>query len=161
MSNAVPKKETRNAIIVACFGLAFAALCAWIQRSMISAGGDPRHAQCAATKERLDRLIESEVPMGCDRAQVQSWFDKHGVQHSYSADMTGDLKGNKTMPMLAGLRHRDLMGMERGLIEEGPMPGGPDADVFSLNGGRITIYFFFDKQGRMVGHLVDCFVYCL
>lgn len=124
--------------------------------SIIEHAMKAKFAEADEVKHRLNCLIESGVPAGGRRSQVRAWFDKHRVQHIYLADTTGDRRGDETMPMLAGLRDQDLSGMERGWIE-GP---GPDDEVGHLEGGRVTIYFFFDKGGKMVGHYVDCFVYC-
>ncbi len=143
------------ALIALIVGVGVLAVVAWI--CAIKSSNDGEIAKAAAVKQKLDCLIASEVPKGSKRSEVQTWFDKHRVQHSYFADTTGDGQGNKTMPMVAGLRDEDLSGMERGWID-GP---GPDDEVGCLEDGRITIYFFFDKSGRMVRHYVECFVYCL
>jgi hypothetical protein len=107
------------------------------------------------TVAKLERLIQLEVPRECDRATVEAWFDRHGIRQSWFEDTTGDMRGQQTMPQLAGLRSSDLSGMVRGDIV------GPAANVDWVFPGRISIYFFFDKQGRRVGHLVDLFVYML
>ena len=143
------------ALIVFIVGVPVLAVVAW--NWMIESSNDAQFAKADAVKQKLDCLIASEVPQGSKRSQVQTWFDKHRVKHEYFADTTGDRQGNKTMPMFAGLRDEDLSGMERGWID-GP---GPDDEVGCLEGGRITINFFFDKGGRMVGHYVECFVICL
>lgn len=114
-----------------------------------------RDSQRGWTKARLEDLIVAEVPGACDRTHVEAWFDKHGIEHLYFADTTGDQAGKNTMPMLAGLRDEDLSGMVRGRID------GPEANVGFGESGRISVYFFFDKQGKMVGHLVYVFVYSL
>lgn len=114
-----------------------------------------RDSQRGWTVARLEQLIAAEVPAGCDRLQAEAWFDRHGIEHSYFVDTTGDRSGNSTMPRLAGLRDEDLSGMVRGWIE------GPEANVGFGSSGRITIYFFFDKKGHCAGHLIDPFVYSL
>ncbi|HEY7309315.1 MAG TPA: hypothetical protein VH643_08170 [Gemmataceae bacterium] len=43
--------------------------------------------------------------------------------------------------------------MVRGTIDK------PEANVDLIFPGEISIYFFFDKQGRLAGHLVDPFVF--
>jgi hypothetical protein len=100
----------------------------------------------------LEELIAAEVPLGCNRQQAEAWFDQHGIEHDYCTDTTGDRAGDRTMPMLAGLRDQDLGGMVRGWI---PPTEAEDPNM------RITAYFFLDKQGRCVGHLVHPFVYSL
>jgi len=112
-------------------------------------------AQRGWTVARLEHLIEVEVPADCDREQAEVWFERHGIQHSYFTDTTGDRSGQRTMPMLANLRDEDLSGMVRGWIE------WPEANVGFRSSGRIQIYFFFDKEGRRIGHLVHPVVYSL
>jgi hypothetical protein len=106
------------------------------------------------TVSRLERKIKAEVPPGCGRAEVEAWLARQRIRRSYREYTTGDRRGDRTMPMLAGLDSKDLSGMVRGDIE--PSEG---ANVNWFFPGRITIYFFFDKQGRLVGRLVDPFVY--
>jgi hypothetical protein len=106
-----------------------------------------------AQVEKLERLIQEEVPPGCGRATSEMWFDRHAIRYSWIVDTTGDRYGNRTMPELVGLRCDDLGGMLRGEIY------GPEANVDWLYTGRIHVYFFFDKQDRLVGHLVDPFVF--
>ncbi len=107
------------------------------------------------TVTKLEALIGAEIQPGCNRQQAEAWFDKHSIQHSYFSDTTGDRSGNSTMPMLAGLRDQDLSGMVRGSIT------GPEANVGFWENGTIRVYFFFDKQGTCVGHLVFPLVYSL
>jgi hypothetical protein len=104
---------------------------------------------------RLEASIAAEVPSGADRWTIEKWFDGHRISHDFLVDTTGDRSGHSTMPMLAGLRDGDLGGMVRGLI------WGSEANVGFLESGRIALYFFFDKEGRLVGHLVDPFIYSL
>lgn len=146
MSDATSMERGWPFLQVGCVALVLVTvgiLIAWIWREF----------QRGWTKEKLESLIAAEVPAGCNRAHVDAWFDKHRIQHQYMADTTGDQSGNSTMPMLAGLRDQALRGMERGLIE------GPEANVGFLESGRISVYFFFDKEGRVVGHLVHTFIY--
>jgi hypothetical protein len=105
------------------------------------------------TVAKLERLIQAELPQGCDRAAAEAWFDRHGIRYGWFEDTTGDMRGHQTMPQLAGLQSNELSGMMRGDI------AGPEANVSLIVPGRISVYFFFDKQGRRVGHLVDPFEY--
>lgn len=114
------------------------------------AGRSPRRGW---TVDKVQRLIRAEVPPGCDRGAAESWFDRHGIRHFWFDDVTGDRRGGRTMPDMAGLRSDQLLGMLRGDIE------GADADVDWLFPGRIGVYFFFDRQGRRVGEVVDPLVY--
>ncbi|MDR3637397.1 MAG: hypothetical protein P4L84_26570 [Isosphaeraceae bacterium] len=65
---------------------------------------------------------------------------------------TGAMRGNQIMSRLAELLGEDLSGMSSGDIH------GAAANVDLILPGRITIYFFFNKQGYRVGHLMDPFV---
>ena len=112
-------------------------------------------AQIGRSVVNLEQLIQAEVPPDCDLKQALAWFDRHGIQREYFADTTGDRVGRRTMPMIAGLRDEDLSGMARGWID------GLDANLGFGRSVRITVYFFFDHQGRRVGHLVHPFVYSL
>jgi hypothetical protein len=105
------------------------------------------------TVAKLERLIQAEVPQGCDRTTVEAWFNHHGICYDWFEDTTGDMRGRSTMPQLVGLRSENLSGMLRGVIE------GPEANVDLIAPGKISVYFFFDKQGRRVGHLVAPFAY--
>lgn len=102
---------------------------------------------------RLEASIKAEIPLGADRRTVEKWFDAHGIPHSYFTDTTADSLGGSTAATLAGLRDEDLGGTVRGLIDE------PEANLGFLRSGEIWIYFFLDKHGRVVGHLVHPFVY--
>jgi hypothetical protein len=114
-----------------------------------------RESRRGWTVANLERLVQAEVPLGCDRRHAEVWFDKHNIEHSFFADTTGDRSGMDTMPLLAGMHDDNLSGMVRGWIE------GPEANVGFGQSGRITVYFFFDMQGRCAGHLVFPFVYSL
>ena len=125
-----------------CLGIAvLVALGAWVWRE----------SHRGWTKTQVERLIATELSVNCDRAQVEAWFDKHQIYHSYLTDTTGDRLGNDTMPMIAGLHAQDLIGMERGLLSS------TQSNVGFLVSGEIRVYFFFDSQGQRLGHLVQIF----
>jgi hypothetical protein len=105
------------------------------------------------TEEMLERLIREEIPANSGREEVEAWFDRHGIPYTYFGKTTRDREGEKTMPQLAGLRDEDLSGMVRGEIS------GPDANVSLFFSGHIEVYFFFDKKGRLAGHLILTDVY--
>jgi hypothetical protein len=107
------------------------------------------------TVAKLERLIQAEVPPNAERKSVEAWFVRHSIRYNWWVDTTGDRRGHQTMPEIAGLSNRDLSGMLRGDID------GAAANVGLFSSGRIRVFFFFDKQGNCVGHLVDEFVYCL
>jgi hypothetical protein len=99
------------------------------------------------TVAELERLIQAELPPNCDQASAAAWCDRHGIPHNWLADTTVDRKALQTLPELVGLKNSDLSGMLRGTLY--------DANVGWVREGMIRVYFFFDKQGQRVGHLVD------
>ena len=119
----------------------------------VAAGGCGGSGTAAAN--RLDKAIRTEVPAVATRQQAEAWLDARGVDHIYLTDTTGDRSGSQTMPMLAGLQDEDLGGMVRGMIT------CPNTAAGVKESGRLSIYFFFDKQGGCVGHLVHWFEYSL
>ena len=62
-------------------------------------------------------------------------------------------RGHQTIAELAGLRDEDLSGVSYAVVD------GPEVNVDLIFSGSIGIYFFYEKQGHMAGHLVDPFVY--
>jgi hypothetical protein len=95
------------------------------------------------TEARLEKAIQAELPVDCDREQVENWFDKHGIRHA-NVKRKSDVHADD-----------DTIRQTSGWIE------GREANVGFLESGRITIDFFFDEQGRCVGHRIDPFVYSL
>lgn len=124
--------------------------------TVVAAGGcGPRANSGEEVARQLEQAIQAEVPAAARRPEVETWLDGRGIKHDYFTDTTGDRSGNRTKPMLAGLRDEDLGGMVRGMI------ACPNAAAGVSDSGRLSIYFFFDKQGVCVGHLVDFFQYSL
>ena len=75
------------------------------------------------------------------------------------------MMGDKTPLMLSGLGDKEISGTAFSHIEgkvfgEAEGNNRPRANVGWLN-GSITIRFFIDKQGRVIGHLVYPYVYSL
>jgi hypothetical protein len=106
-------------------------------------------AQRGWTVAELERLIKEELSPDCGRREVEAWFDRHGIPHSYNTDTTEDRYMGLTMPVLAGLGDRSLSGLVRGVIDR------PNSNP----GGFIDVYFFFDQRGCCVGYLVFPFEY--
>ncbi len=104
------------------------------------------------TVANVEQLINAELSPRSDRATAEAWFTRHDIQFDWFEDTTGDRRGDKTMPELVGLKNDELGGMLRGKINH------PEANLSLLFPGTISIYFFFDKNGRQVGRLVDPFV---
>jgi hypothetical protein len=106
--------------------------------------------------ERLERSIQAEVPPIQNRQQAEAWFKANSIDCQYFDDPTGGYEvGNQTAAMLAGLQSKNLSGVVRGSIE------GEAANVGFLSNGRIIVFFFFDHQGRCVGHFIHPFEYSL
>jgi hypothetical protein len=101
------------------------------------------------TAAELERLIKKELSPDCDRQEVEAWFDRHGIPHTYNTDTNEDRYMGFTMPALAGLGDRSLSGLVRGVVHR------PDDNP----GGFIDVYFFFDLRGCCAGYLVFPFEY--
>ena len=107
------------------------------------------------TVAKVERSIHTEVAPDCDRRTVEAWFDRHGIRHYWFENASEGVQVLRTRTQSVGFRNEDVSGMLRGDIE------GPEVNVDLVFPGRIFIYFFFDKQGRRIGHVVDPFVYNL
>jgi len=59
------------------------------------------------------------------------------------------MEDGRTIPMLVGLDASKLSGMLFGSIE------GREANVRVIFQGRISIFFFFDKNDVCVGHWIE------
>jgi hypothetical protein len=106
------------------------------------------------TVAKIDRLINAQIPLGCDQQQIESWLDKLGIRHNYTTETWEYMTANGyTMPTLAGLNPATLDGMIVGRIE------GKDANVSLFFSGRISLFFFFDHKGAYVGHYIDKIVH--
>ena len=120
----------------------------------------------AWTVGKIEHLIRTELRPNCSREDVEAWFEKHGLKHGFSTDPNGaGMMGDKTPLMLAGLGDKEISGTAFAHIEgkvfgEAEGNNRPRANVGWLN-GSITIRFFIDKQGRVIGHLVYPYVYSL
>jgi hypothetical protein len=102
------------------------------------------------TVGKIERLVQAEVPLAITRQEAEAWLDSHGFAHEYFADVTLDRVEGQTPARAAGLSDRDLGGLVRGMVF--------DANVDLVSKGYINVYLFFDRDGRLVGHLVRPFV---
>ena len=98
------------------------------------------------TVGKVERLVRSELPSGSTRPEVEAWLKNHSIKHSYLEDVTRNRLDGQTVPQRAGLSDRDLSGMVEGYIG--------NANVDAIYQGSILVYFFFDREGRLVGHLI-------
>lgn len=100
--------------------------------------------------QKVERMLATDLPPGSSREQVMSWLGSHGlkthVYHNLNREAI-DREGDKTIVELSGLDERDLGGLIRGIIY--------DANVDLFSTGDIMIYFFFDKSGRLLKHMVQ------
>ena len=105
------------------------------------------------TSARVERQIQEEVPPGCGRSEVQAWFDRHGIVHGYFEGTAGTSSFNIDLGLRLDLHPDNVGGVEQGFI---PTTG---ANEHLILPSEILIYFIFDNQGRLAGHLVDAMVY--
>lgn len=117
-------------------------------------------SQRGLSVSRLESLIQAEVPPNADRKSVEQWFDAHEIDHVYVPALVnmlgqGDMIGHKTIVEVAGFQNAGVAGYVRGMIE------GERANVGFMENGRISTYFFLDKDGKVIGHYVDQFIYSL
>jgi hypothetical protein len=111
------------------------------------------------TAAKLERLIESEIPPGCSREQVEGWLDRHAIPHGYFGGTAKDAEFNAYLARQAGVDGANLSGVVQGDIADANehLLRHPTGFLFLCS--EIYLYFFFDKQGRLVGHWVDVAVY--
>jgi hypothetical protein len=134
---------------------------------MIVGNTNPFDPYPSWTLEKVETLIQSELALGCKRQQVEDWCDRHNIRHHYLQDTTWHKDGANTMPTLAGLHDGDLSGMTHAEVVARGYPHGidagnrgsvqpqhdePKANFQTLGTGRVDIFFFFDTEGRYVGH---------
>jgi hypothetical protein len=105
------------------------------------------------TSAEVERLIQHEVPPGCNQDKVRAWFNDRGILHRYFEGTAGTSSFNIDLGQRIGLRPEDVGGVEQGFIPES------EANEHFLFPSDISIYFVFDKQGRLAGHLVDSMIY--
>jgi hypothetical protein len=103
--------------------------------------------------DRLEQHITGEIPANASRQDVEQWFDSHAIDHRYLPGRVSDTIGNQTITAIAGYNDADTSGSVRGDIR------GEDANTGFLRSGRITIYFFFNKDRKLLGHYIDPFSY--
>lgn len=104
------------------------------------------------TVSKIERWIRKEIPRGCDRKTVEAWFDRHKLDYGWSDNPNVGGVGRQSFVELAGLRQEELRGALFTTIDE------PEVNVDLFCPGEISICFFFDKRGRLAGHLAHAFV---
>src|SRR5262245_19909066 len=64
----------------------------------------PAEKTAEAAKERFEDAIRREVPAAASRADVETWFNRHGIQHTYLDYVNADRRsvpGEKGMKSMA------------------------------------------------------------
>ncbi len=122
---------------------------------LIAAGTTGCQSTGKEVAKTLDKAIKADVPPTATRQQAEAWLTAHRFKPSYSADTTQHLSGHQTKAMLIGLRDQDLSGMVWASIS------CPNEALGVRESGWMSIYFFLDKRGACVGHLVDWFEFSL
>jgi hypothetical protein len=100
------------------------------------------------TGERAEQMVSAALPDGSTRDQVETWLDAHGIQHGRCGRFY-TIQRNNIYPRLKTLP-----------IESEVTADVPDAFT-SWRGrhGGIQMFFFFDKDGKLLMHIVDGFFY--
>jgi hypothetical protein len=99
------------------------------------------------TEARLERLIRAELPVGSSREQVEAWLAGHRVWHEFRPPERGDRYDEAARRL--GLGTADLSG-----VLVGDFYPAHESLIFK---NEIEVYFFFDRNGRLVGHALDVF----
>jgi hypothetical protein len=98
------------------------------------------------TVEDVEQLVDSEVPKKANRIEVEAFFDKHRIPHSWFDVDPGDFNDGTEAAKRAGLTKQGFHNWMRGDIF--------NAQVEFLIILHIHIYFFFDDKGRVITFLV-------
>ena len=101
------------------------------------------------TPHKVERALKQGIPFGSTRNQVEDWLAKMAWNQTGNfAVMTGDVDAQ-----LAGLDLKELSGAIGAAV--------PDSNVDLIWPGYIAVYFYFDRNGRLVKYLVKPFVFSL
>jgi hypothetical protein len=115
------------------------------------------------TEEKANQMALAGPPPSSTLAEVEAWLNAQGITSnppgqgaSYdiirlSADARWEMDqvGHQTVAECAGLKTGDVHSYVRVWY--------PDADRYYMGKDRITIYFFFDGNDRLLKHWVDVF----
>jgi hypothetical protein len=100
------------------------------------------------TGPEVDRLIQTELPAGSDRAAVTRFLDSKGWRHGSCETPREDVRNDPTQPEFHAT----------GVIYAGFQNRGVE---WFLNLGHIGLTFAFDKRGKLVNHRVDEYIEAL
>lgn len=121
-------KKMSNPRGVATVVAILAGLCVW-------------YAWPSETVAGVERRIRRDVPEGTSREKAEEWLQREGIEYSYSQDFEYNsiLEQNHIGPeQYSGYTASIIRDTDRGLFVT----------------GSIQIYFFFDKNERVAGHVV-------
>lgn len=123
----------------------YIALCGSVFLLMLAAGTWLQQRP-EPTPEQIERLIQSELPNGCNKSDVLAFLDAHHITHSgyeeqRATQVDTDLQGKKFAGKTHLIKHRifaDIRGCGR----------------WTLFRCDIDITFYFDGEGNKVEHLL-------
>jgi hypothetical protein len=82
---------------------------------------------------------------GSPRAKVEAILDGRGIRHTYFSGIPDDWDGHESVASMSGLPERRVSGTVRAVAA-----GGRDW----VSRTDIYIYFFFDRDDRLIRHKV-------
>jgi hypothetical protein len=100
------------------------------------------------TEQQLESTVQAEVRPNCNREEVESFLDRHGIRNYYTEDFENDSFRGQHPFQYVNLREQDLSGMVVGVLS------GREVRSGFLEYGIIYMYFFFDKRGQLIGHWI-------
>jgi predicted PurR-regulated permease PerM len=96
--------------------------------------------------------IAATLPSGSSRDEVESLLDAHGINHDDIKGAVKDTEGVNTVASLAGLDEHQVGFTIKGFV--------PNANLDFLFPCQISLYFFFDKKGKLLKKLVQPYIIC-
>ena len=101
------------------------------------------------TQAKVERAVNQALPPGCDRVQIEAFLDARGWRHRYSQEgMWLRFYGGR-----AGLRGDRIEAMIHAEV--------PDPNVGPFGEGSITVFFFLDREGRLIKSYVEVWILSL
>ncbi len=98
----------------------------------------------------VERLVRAEIPLGSERSEVETVLLQHGIKYSKHDVTQGTRLNGQSVPQLATQTDSDIGWTTETYVY--------DANVDSIYTGMILVYFLFDHDGRLVGHVVHPWV---
>ncbi|HZY84182.1 MAG TPA: hypothetical protein VFE78_05095 [Gemmataceae bacterium] len=88
------------------------------------------------------RKIVAAIPLGSTRGEVEKRLDEYGIRHDYFEGVVADRESTRTIASIARVDPGQISGTVRATIDRA------NVDLFFT--GEIRIYFFLDKNGKLV-----------